>query len=220
MKKTLDFKNGEILINTDKDNIVIDSLSLSFKKEAVNIIMGPSGAGKGTLVKALIEQVPDAWLSVSATTRKPREGEVDGEHYHFLSNDQFDDLVRQDGFLEWAQVHSNKYGTPRAQVEQAIAEGKQAILEIDVQGAFQIKEKIPQSILVFIEPPSLEILEERLRGRGTETEDVIAARMSVATMELLEKIKYDIAIVNDDLDVAAKELVDFVEKQANRPKDC
>lgn len=172
------------------------------------------------MVKALIEQVPDAWLSVSATTRKPREGEVDGKHYHFLSNDQFDDLVRQDGFLEWAQVHSNKYGTPRAQVEQAIAEGKQAILEIDVQGAFQIKEKIPQSILVFIEPPSLEILEERLRGRGTETEDVIAARMSVATMELLEKIKYDIAIVNDDLDVAAKELVDFVEKQANRPKDC
>ena len=184
------------------------------------VISGPSGAGKGTLVKALIEQVPDAWLSVSATTRKPREGEVDGKHYHFLSNDQFDDLVRQDGFLEWAQVHSNKYGTPRAQVEQAIAEGKQAILEIDVQGAFQIKEKIPQSMLVFIEPPSLEILEERLRGRGTETEDVIAARMSVATMELLEKIKYDIAIVNDDLDVAAKELVDFVEKQANRPKDC
>lgn len=184
------------------------------------VISGPSGAGKGTLVKALIEQVPDAWLSVSATTRKPREGEVDGKHYHFLSNDQFDDLVRQDGFLEWAQVHSNKYGTPRAQVEQAIAEGKQAILEIDVQGAFQIKEKIPQSILVFIEPPSLEILEERLRGRGTETEDVIAARMSVATMELLEKIKYDIAIVNDDLDVAAKELVDFIEKQANRPKDC
>lgn len=184
------------------------------------VISGPSGAGKGTLVKALIEQVPDAWLSVSATTRKPREGEVDGKHYHFLSNDQFDDLVRQDGFLEWAQVHSNKYGTPRAQVEQAIAEGKQAILEIDVQGAFQIKEKIPQSILVFIEPPSLEILEERLRGRGTETEDVIAARMGVATMELLEKIKYDIAIVNDDLDVAAKELVDFVEKQANRPKDC
>lgn len=184
------------------------------------VISGPSGAGKGTLVKALIEQVPDAWLSVSATTRKPREGEVDGKHYHFLSNDQFDDLVRQDGFLEWAQVHSNKYGTPRAQVEQAIAEGKQAILEIDVQGAFQIKEKIPQSILVFIEPPSLEILEERLRGRGTETEDVIAARMSVATMELLEKIKYDIAIVNDDLDVATKELVDFVEKQANRPKDC
>ena len=176
------------------------------------VISGPSGAGKGTLVKALIEQVPDAWLSVSATTRKPREGEVDGKHYHFISNDQFDDLVRQDGFLEWAQVHSNKYGTPRAQVEQAIAEGKQAILEIDVQGAFQIKEKIPQSILVFIEPPSLEILEERLRGRGTETEDVIAARMSVATMELLEKIKYDIAIVNDDLDVAAKELVDFVEK--------
>ncbi len=184
------------------------------------VISGPSGAGKGTLVKALIEQVPDAWLSVSATTREPREGEVNGREYFFISNDQFDDLVRQDGFLEWAQVHSNKYGTPRAQVEQAIAEGKQAILEIDVQGAFQIKEKIPQSILVFIEPPSLEILEERLRGRGTETEDVIAARMSVATMELLEKIKYDIAIVNDDLDVASKELVDFVEKQANRPKDC
>lgn len=183
------------------------------------VISGPSGAGKGTLVKRLLEQVPDAWLSVSATTREPREGEEDGKHYHFLSKERFDELIREDGFLEWANVHSNKYGTPRAQVERAIAEGKQVILEIDVQGAFQIKEKIPESILVFIEPPSLEILEERLRGRGTETEDVIAARMNVATLELLEKIKYDIAIVNDDLDLATSELVDFVEKQANRAKE-
>lgn len=190
------------------------------RKGNLFVISGPSGAGKGTLVKKLLEQVPDAWVSVSATTRKPRTGEVDGTHYYFLSDEQFDTLIETKGFLEWAQVHANKYGTPRAQVEQAVAEGKQVILEIDVQGAFQIKEQIPESILVFIEPPSIEILEDRLRGRGTETEDVIAARMRVATMELLQKIKYDIAIVNDDLDVATKELVDFVEKQANRPKDC
>lgn len=190
------------------------------RKGNLFVISGPSGAGKGTLVKRLIEQVPSAWVSVSATTRKPRAGEVDGTHYFFLSDERFDELIEENGFLEWAQVHANKYGTPRAQVEQAVAEGKQVILEIDVQGAFQIKDQIPESILVFIEPPSLQILEDRLRGRGTETEDVIAARMSVASLELLQKIKYDVAIVNDDLDVATKELVDFVEKQANRFKDC
>lgn len=184
------------------------------------VISGPSGAGKGTLVARLLDAVPSAWVSVSATTRKARPGEVDGVHYYFLSDAEFDELVAQDGFLEWAQVHANRYGTPLAKVEQAIEEGKQVILEIDVQGAFQVQEKVPEAILVFIEPPSLEILEERLRGRGTETEDVIAARMTVAALELLQKTKYNYTVVNDDLDAATARLVEFVEAQAKRTGEC
>ena len=183
------------------------------------VISGPSGAGKGTLVARLLEAVPSAWVSVSATTRKARPGELDGVHYFFLTEEQFDGIVAQDGFLEWAQVHSNRYGTPQAKVEQAIVQGKQVVLEIDVQGAFQVREKMPEAILVFIEPPSLKILEERLRNRGTETEDVIAARMKVASMELSEKMKYDYVIVNDNLDEATRELVDFVKLKANRTEE-
>lgn len=182
------------------------------------MISGPSGAGKGTLVARLLEEVPSAWVSVSATTRQPRPGELHGTHYYFLSHEEFDRLIEEDGFLEWAPVHANKYGTPRAKVEESIKAGKQVILEIDVQGAFQIKEKMPEAILVFIEPPSLEILEERLRNRGTETEDVIAARMKVASVELSQKMKYDYRVVNDNFDEALAQLVACVESQANSSK--
>ena len=166
------------------------------------VVSGPSGAGKGTLVSRVIERVPDAWLSISATTRDPREGEVDGV------------LVERDGFLEWAQVHDHKYGTPRAMVEEHIAAGDQVILEIDVQGGFQIKEKVPSAHLVFIEPPSLEELERRLRGRATETEESIELRMKNAELELSRKMEYDIQFVNDNLDVCTDELVAYIERQA------
>lgn len=188
------------------------------KRGNLFVISGPSGAGKGTLVASLLNEVPSAWVSVSATTRDPRSGEEDGIHYHFLSDEEFDQLISEDGFLEWAQVHANKYGTPRAQVEECITDGKQVILEIDVQGAFQIKEKMPDAILVFIDPPSLEVLEERLRNRGTETEDVIAARMKVAEVELSHKKKYDCVIVNDNFDEALMKLKDFVESHAAASK--
>lgn len=178
------------------------------------VISGPSGAGKGTLVALLREAVPDAWISVSATTRKPRAGEVDGVHYFFKTEEEFMELVNAGGFLEWARYNGNCYGTPRASVEEHIAAGEQVILEIEVQGAFQVREKMPEAHLVFIEPPSLEVLEERLRNRGTETDDVIRKRLDVAKVELSRKMEYDVRLVNDDLQLALAELTAYVNEQA------
>lgn len=180
------------------------------------VISGPSGAGKGTLVSRVVERVPDAWVSVSATTRPPREGEVDGVSYFFMSDGEFDELVARGGFLEWAHVHAHKYGTPLASVKEHIDAGDQVILEIDVQGGFQVREKLPQAHLVFIDVPSVEELLARLRGRGTESEDVIAARMKVAQVELSQKEKYDYVVMNDNLDRATDELVAYIESKANQ----
>lgn len=175
------------------------------------VISGPSGAGKGTLVERILDGHPDITLSISATTRQPREGEVDGVHYHFMSVDEFEDVIARDGFIEWAQVHSNYYGTPLAPIEQHLAAGDTVLLEIDVQGAFQVLDKLPQAKLVFIAPPSIEELERRLRGRGTETEEVIAQRLANAKGEMDASKGYDFVIVNDDLERATKELARVLE---------
>lgn len=182
------------------------------------VISGPSGAGKGTLVARLVQAVPDAWVSISATTRAPRQGEVDGIHYQFKTPEEFQQLIDTDGLLEWAEYSSNRYGTPRASVAEHMAAGQQVILEIDVQGAFQIREKVPQAKLIFIEPPSMEVLEQRLRGRGTETEEVIQQRLAAAKVELSRKMEYDIQLVNDDLDQACEALVSYVNEQAEKTR--
>lgn len=182
------------------------------------VVSGPSGAGKGTLLSQVIERIPDAWVSVSATTRSPRPGEIEGVHYFFLDTDHFKSLVEQDGFLEWAQVHDNYYGTLKQSVIDHMNAGDQVILEIDVQGALQVRKALPEAHLVFIEPPSLEELERRLRRRGTETEDVISSRMKTAEVELAQKMEYDVQVVNDDLERAVDELVEVINSFANDTK--
>lgn len=170
------------------------------------VISGPSGAGKGTLVERVIAKDPDLQLSVSATTRPPREGEVDGVHYHFMTEDEFKKVIDEDGFLEWAQVHSNYYGTPVAAIRETLASGKSVILEIDVQGGFQVRESFPEAKLVFVQPPSIEELERRLRSRATDSEEVIVRRLANAEGEMRAARSYDVVITNDDLEKATNEL--------------
>ncbi|MDY2777592.1 MAG: guanylate kinase [Collinsella sp.] len=175
------------------------------------VISGPSGAGKGTLVARVRDRVPGLGLTVSATTRKPRAGEIDGVNYHFISEDEFTRRIENGEFIEWAQVHDHRYGTLVSEVSSKLASGHSLILEIDVQGALMVKERFPEAILIFIEPPSLEILEQRLVGRGTETEESIALRLSNAEHELSLADRYDVRLVNDDLDRATDELVSTLE---------
>lgn len=179
------------------------------------IVSGPSGAGKGTLVKELVQRVPDVWVSVSVTTRSPRPGEVEGRHYFFVSDEEFDAMRAQGGLLEWAEVHGNRYGTPRAAVESMVDRGNQVILEIDPQGAFQIRDLLPDARLVFIKPPSKEELKRRLTMRGSETEEQVATRMCTAERELELVGKYDHVVINDDVQRATDELVSIIDKYAD-----
>jgi len=180
------------------------------------IVSGPSGAGKGTLVKGLLDRVPDVWLSVSATTRAPRPGEVEGEHYFFVSRERFEELGRTGGLLEWAEVHGNLYGTPKAEVERRVARGRQVVLEIDPQGAQQVKKRWPEAVLIFVEPPSMEELRRRLEGRGSEDEAQIETRMRTAMSEMELAGMYNHVICNDDMSSATQELADIVTRYANQ----
>ena len=180
------------------------------KRGKLYVISGPSGVGKGTLVSKLLELRDDVALSVSATTRSPRPGEVDGKNYFFLTKEKFKDLIDADGFIEWAEYAYNFYGTPLDFVEEQLAAGKNVILEIEVQGAFQVKEKLPDATLIFIEPPSMDELERRIIGRGTESEDVIESRMRTARVEMERKMEYDITVMNDDVDSAVARLSECI----------
>ncbi|MDO8987817.1 MAG: guanylate kinase [Coriobacteriia bacterium] len=184
------------------------------------IVSGPSGAGKGTLVRALLARVPDLWLSVSSTTRVPRPGEEEGIHYFFLSRKEFDRKVESGGFLEWAEVHSNRYGTSRDVVERKIAQGRQVVLEIDPQGAQQVKERMPQSVLIFVNAPDLTELRKRLFDRGSETEAQIEARMARAIEEMELAGLYDFVITNDDVVCATDELVGIIDSYADKAQDA
>ena len=179
------------------------------------IISGPSGAGKGTLVDRLVARVPRLWVSVSATTRSPRPGEVDGVDYVFLTPAEFDRRMEAGEFLEWAEVHGNRYGTLRSTVEERLAEGVDVILEIDPQGAFQVKEQMPESVLVFITAPSLGELERRIRHRGAETDEQVRTRLETAERELRLVGTYDHVVENDDVVLATERLAGIVE--SHRP---
>lgn len=174
------------------------------------VISGPAGAGKGTLVNLIGQRLDTVWTSISATTRKPRGAEQEGVHYFFLSKEQFEETIQEGGFVEWACVHGNYYGTPVGPIQEHLDKGEAVILEIDVQGGFQVKEKFPDAVLVFILPPSLEVLEARLRGRGTDSEESIQLRMKNAVDELAQAKSYDCTVVNDDLNRATEELAKVI----------
>ena len=179
------------------------------------VVSGPSGVGKGTLCKLLCEKDEKIFLSVSATTRSPREGEIDGVSYHFLTNDQFDEKISNNEFYEWAQVHKNRYGTLKQTVTDKRIEGYDVILEIDVQGGTNIKKQAEDAILIFIAPPSEEVLRERLVGRDTETPEQIELRLKNAFAELEYKDSYDHVIINDDLYAALDELHALILNERN-----
>ena len=170
------------------------------------VISGPSGVGKSTVVNTAIEDREDVCFSTSVTTRAPRPGEVDGREYFFIDRERFREMVERDELLEHADYVSNSYGTPRAFVEKKLAEGMNVLLDIEVQGARQVHEKMPGAVTIFIAPPSLEVLEKRLRGRGTDTEEAIAGRLERARQEYHEADFYDYLIVNDDLERSAHAL--------------
>lgn len=177
------------------------------------VLVGPAGVGKGSVVKEILDRNTDFMLSVSATTRDPRLGESEGVHYYFISKDEFEGLVKSGKFLEWAQVHQDHYyGTPISELEKAERLGRHLVLEIDLQGARQIRGKIENAVSVFLLPPSLEELEARLRGRGTETESQIQTRLETARTELAAASEFDYQIVNDSLSETAKEIVSLVRR--------
>jgi guanylate kinase len=175
------------------------------------VITGPSGVGKGTLIGRLLERVPALELSVSATTRPPRPGERDGVDYHFLSDEEFEELAREGKLLEHATYSGRRYGTPRSEVEPRLAEGRSVVLEIEVQGARQVREAMPEAVRVFVAPPSPAALRARLEGRATDKPEDIERRLSAARDELDARKEFGHVIVNDDLDRATDELVQFVQ---------
>ena len=170
------------------------------------VISGSSGVGKGTVIKEFLKRHPEFKLSVSCTTRKPREGEVHGENYFFLSKEEFTACAENGEFLEWAEFSGNMYGTQRPYVDRKLAEGKNLILEIDTQGALKVKKVMPEAKLIFILPPSLEELEARLRGRHTESEEAIQKRLGSIKMETENAKYFDFQIVNDSIENAVAEL--------------
>jgi guanylate kinase len=186
------------------------------KRGHLFIISGPAGAGKGTLRKILFGEVDNLAYSVSCTTREMRPGEAEGLDYHYISQDEFDDMADRGEFLEWAEVHRNCYGTRKSDVERVLDEGRDMVLEIDVKGCRQVKDIVPEAIRIFITAPSLDELENRLEGRGTETSEQMGVRLRNAAAEMKQAAEYDHVIVNDDVKRASRELVETIKSYRSR----
>ncbi|WP_329486770.1 guanylate kinase [Kitasatospora sp. NBC_01246] len=177
------------------------------ERPRLTVLSGPSGVGKSTVVAHMRKQHPEVWLSVSATTRHPRPGEQHGVQYHFVDNDEFDKLIANGELLEWAVFAGNRYGTPRQAVLEKLEAGVPVLLEIDLQGARQVRESMPEAQLVFLAPPSWEELVRRLTGRGTEPQDVIEKRLEAAKVELAAETEFDTSLVNTSVEQVAAELL-------------
>ena len=189
-----------------RENEGADSEHRMMKTGRLFVLSGPSGVGKGTLRENALNDAPNLKYSISCTTRKPRDGETDGVEYRFISREKFREDISQGLFLEYAHVHEDYYGTLKADVVRELEAGHDVLLEIDVQGALQVREKMPDAVLIFVAPPSVEVLERRLRGRGTEAQESLNVRLENALKELALKDEYDYIIVNDDLHSACEEL--------------
>lgn len=178
------------------------------------VLSGPSGAGKGTICSRLRAEMPNLTYSVSMTTRQPRVGEVEGVNYFFRDKEEFEGLLKEDAFLEYAKVYDNYYGTPKKHVMDLLDQGKSVLLEIDIQGAMQVKERYSDAIFIYIVPPSLTELSARLRGRATDSEEVIDKRLSLACSELALAHRYDYIVVNDDLDEATEKTASILRAES------
>ena len=187
------------------------SSSTGTRPARLTVLSGPSGVGKGSVIAVVRRRHPDVWLSVSATTRAPRPGETDGVQYHFVDALEFDRMAGAGELLEHASYAGNSYGTPRGPVEAQLAAGRPALLEIELQGARQVRQALPASQLVFLKPPTFEELTRRLRGRGTEDPGRVLERLALATTEMAAEAEFDVAVVNDDLEHAADRLVALME---------
>ena len=197
-------------------NVYLDGQAKDRSDGQLIVLAGPSGVGKGTLLKRLLQDWPELGVSVSVTTRSPRPGEVDGEHYHFVSRDRFSDMVEADELLEWAEFAGNCYGTPKAPIKAAIERGQSVILEIELVGARQIRRSFPAAKQIFVMPPDEAALEKRIRSRGQDSEGAIAKRLAQAKVELAAADEFDFTIVNDDLEQAIAQLESVIFEPAKQ----